>query len=135
MTQVVSFRLLLVLLATLLLSFGGVGIFAWQQGRLADGAVTSSFDEYNRFLDACDGRVPSELDDLARRSHDALENATRRRDHYAVLLERAIWTASLAVPAVIALYYALRWAFTGRLRPWWVLSRASAEGSRSRESE
>ena len=135
MTEVVSFRLLLVALALLLLSFGGVGIFAWQQGRLADVAVTSSFDEYNRFLDACDGRVPSELDDLARRSYDALERASRRRDHYASLLERTIWSASVAIPAVVALYYALRWAFTGRVRPWWVLSRANAGGSRLREPD
>jgi hypothetical protein len=123
MTETQGFRLMLVLLASLVLGFGGAWAWLHARQQAAEAAVSASFGDYNRYIAACgDGRDVAAWD-LAKRSYDALERASAARDRYAEQAEAVAWIALIAGAVVVGGFYALRWAMTGKVRPLWVLGR------------
>jgi hypothetical protein len=131
MTEIRGFRLMLVLVAALLLGAGGAWAFVHARQQAAERAVSDSFGAYNRYIAACGDGQDVAAWDLARRAYDTLEKASAERDRYADLADVVAWSGGIAVAVVVAGFYALRWAFTGKVRPLWVLRAvaASAGGS------
>ena len=126
MTELRFFRLTLVLLAALVLSVGGA--WGWLSHKQAEAqiVVDHSFGDYNRFIAACGDDRQGEAWDLAKRARETLDRASARRDAYAEQAEDTLWFAAIVAPALVLVFYALRWAMTGRLRPLWLLRRGDA---------
>ena len=123
MNEIRGFRLMLVLLAALLLGIGGAWAFVHAKELAAEQAVSESFGAYNRFIEACGDGKDVAAWDLATRAYAQLEKASAARDEYAGLAEVLLWAGGIACGVVLAGYYALRWAFTGKVRPLWLLGR------------
>jgi len=121
MTEIQGFRLMLVLVAAI--AFGAGGGWGWLHARerAAETAVDNAFGDYNRYIAACGDGQDSAAWDLARRSYDQLAQASSARDRYADQAEVTMWAGAAAAAVVVAGFYALRWAMTGKVRPLWVL--------------
>jgi len=114
---------MLVLLAALLLAFGGAWAFVHAKELAAERAVSESFGAYNRFIEAFGDGKDVAAWDLATRAYSQLEKASAARDEYAGWAEMLLWTGGIAFAVVLAGFYALRWALTGKVRPLWLLGR------------
>jgi hypothetical protein len=88
--------------------------------RAAAATVQTSFDEYNRYIEACDGRTEGEAWDLATRAHEVLRRASAERALAEARQSLLLRLGSLAGAALVAGFYAFRWALTGRWRPLWL---------------
>ena len=121
MTEIRGFRLMLVLLAALLIDVGSAWAFVHAREVAAERAVSESFGAYNRFIAACGDGKDVAAWDLATRAYAQLEKASSARDGYAAQGEMLQWAGGIAFSVVLAGFYALRWAFTGKLRPLWLL--------------
>lgn len=123
MLQIISFRLTLVLLAAIAICIGGMWMWNWQRELEAREAVARSFDEYNRYVDACGNDKAGALWDLAQTARSALDRATVRRDNYSRRRATLAWLGLVLCTGLPAAFYSLRWALTGRIRPLWLLGR------------
>jgi|SoiMethySBSTD1v2_1073268.scaffolds.fasta_scaffold3569588_1 hypothetical protein len=121
MNEIRGFRLMLVLLSALLIGVGGGWAFLHAKQSSAEQAVSDSFGAYNRYIAACGDGKDVAAWDLATRAYDQLAKASAARDRYADATELLLWTGGIAFAVVLAGFYALRWAFTGRVRPLWLL--------------
>jgi hypothetical protein len=123
MNEIRGFRLMLVLLAALVLGVGGAWAYVHRQELAAERAVSESFGDYNRFIAACGDGKDVAAWDLATRAYAQLEKASAARDRHAEQAETLLWAGGIAFGVVLAGFYALRWAFTGKVRPLWLLGR------------
>ena len=121
MTELKFFRLMLVVVATLVLSLGSGWAFLHSRQMDAEEAVSRSFGDYNRYIAACGDGQDSGAWDLATRAYGALATASGARDRYAEQADVLMWIGSIACPALVLAFYAFRWAMTGRVRPLWLL--------------
>jgi hypothetical protein len=126
MTELKCFRLMLVVVATLLLSLGSGWAWVSTKERAAEQAVSTSFGDYNRYVEACGGRQDGPEWDLAKRAYETLARATAARERYGDLADNLLWVALIVCPALVVGFYAFRWALTGRVRPLWLLGRGGA---------
>ena len=126
MNEIRGFRLMLVVLAALAIGVAGGWVFLHGRQAAAETAVSESFGAYNRYIAACGDGKDVAAWDLATRAYDALAKASTARDVYAEATEWLLWIGAIAFAVVLVGYYALRWAFTGKVRPLWVLGSASA---------
>jgi len=124
MTELKWFRLMLVVVAALALSLGSGFAYFTSKQHAAEQAVSTSFGDYNRYVEACGGRQDGPEWDLARRAYDTLARASAARDHYAEEASDLLWGGLIVCPALVLGFYAFRWALTGRLRPLWLLGQA-----------
>jgi hypothetical protein len=120
MNEVRAFRLMLVLLGALLLATSAGWAFLHAKQTAAEQAVSDSFGDYNRYIAACGDGKDVAAWDLATRAYDQLAKASAARDRYADATELLLWIGGIALTVVLAGFYALRWAFTGKVRPLWV---------------
>jgi hypothetical protein len=125
MNEITGFRLMLVLLAALLLATAAGFAFLHAKQSAAERAVSDSFGDYNRYIAACGDGKDVAAWDLATRAYDQLAKASASRDRYADATEVLLWIGGIALTVVLAGFYALRWAFTGKVRPLWVGVRSS----------
>jgi hypothetical protein len=123
MTELKFFRLMLVVVALLLLSLGSAWIFLHGKQLAAEEAVSTSFGDYNRYIEACGDGQDSGAWDLAARAYGTLARASATRDRYAEQADGVMWIGAVACLAVVLAFYAFRWAMTGRVRPLWLLRR------------
>lgn len=123
MTEIKYFRLLLVALATLAIGLGG-GI-AWNihQQREAETAISLAFGDYNRYVAACADPNDDTAADLAERAHEKVAKLSAVRDGAEERAQWLMWTGGIVGSALVVLFYAVRWAMTGKIRPLWPLSR------------
>jgi hypothetical protein len=123
MSEIVLFRLTLVVVGAVILVTSG--LWAWNTAGETEAreAVARSFDEYNRYIDACGNAKAGEVWDLALRSRAALDRASTRRDDYERRRDVCAWLGLGFSVGLFATFYSLRWALTGRLRPLWLLGR------------
>ena len=121
MNEIRGFRLMLVLLAALVIGVGGAWAFLHTRQQAAETAVSDSFGAYNRYIAACGDGKDVAAWDLATRAYDQLAKASEARDRYADAAEVLLWTGGIVFAVVLVGFYALRWAFTGRVRPFWLL--------------
>ncbi|MBW8828770.1 MAG: hypothetical protein JF606_04940 [Burkholderiales bacterium] len=128
MTELKFFRLMLVVLATLVLSLGSGWAYYTHRQHLTEAAIDSAFGEYNRYIAACGDNKEGGAWDLAQRAYDSVSKLSAARDVYAGRAELPLWIGAIVCPALVALFYALRWAMTGRVRPLWLLGRRSTAG-------
>jgi hypothetical protein len=126
MTELKFFRLMLVVVATLVLSLGSGWAYLTSKQRAAEQAVSASFGDYNRYVEACGGRQDGPEWDLARRAYDTLARASAVRDRYSEQADDLLWLGLVVCPALVIGFYAFRWALTGRVRPLWLLGRGAA---------
>jgi hypothetical protein len=121
MTEIKFFRLMLVTLAALAISIGSGCAYLVHKQRAAEVALDSAFGDYNRYIAACGGDKESAAWDLAARAYDSAKSISAVRDAYADRADFLLWIGAVACPALIVMFYALRWAMTGRVRPLWLL--------------
>jgi len=121
MTEIKFFRLLLVALATLAISLGGGIAWSLHQQRAAETAISLAFGDYNRYIAACADPNDSTANDLADRAHENVARLSVIRDANESRVQWMSWTGVILAPALVLLFYALRWAMTGRVRPLWPL--------------
>jgi hypothetical protein len=126
MNEIRGFRLMLVMLAALVIGVAGGWAFVHGRQAAAEQAVSDSFGAYNRYIAACGDGKDVAAWDLATRAYDALAQASAARDRYEEAAELLLWIGGIAFAVVLAGYYALRWAFTGNVRPLWVLGATAA---------
>lgn len=126
MTEIKFFRLLLVALATLALFLGSGWAYCVHKQRAAEVAIDSAFGDYNRFIAACGNDKESAAWDLAERAYDKVKTLSASRDAYEERTEMLLWGGAIVGLSLIAFFYALRWAMTGRVRPLWLLRRPEA---------
>ena len=112
---------MLVLLAAIVLGVAGGWVFLHGRQVAAEAAVSNSFGDYNRFIAACGDGKDVAAWDLATRAYAALEKASVLRDRYAEQAEMLLWAGGIVFAVILVGFYALRWAFTGKLRPLWLL--------------
>lgn len=122
MTEIKFFRLLLVALVALAIGLGG-GI-AWnaRQQRAAESAISLAFADYNRYVAACADPNDDTAVDLAERAHEQVAKLSAMRDAAEDRAQWLILTGIILAPALVMLFYAVRWALTGRIRPLWLLA-------------
>jgi len=121
MRELTFFRLMLVVIAMVALSAGGGWAWATHREHQAEAAVSASFGDYNRYIQACGDDKQGGAWDLAVRANQALRRASALRDDYEAQADTFMWIGFVAVPAIVAAFYAFRWAMTGRVRPLWLL--------------
>jgi len=121
MTEIKFFRLLLVALATLAITLGGGIAWSLHQRREAEAAISLAFGDYNRYIAACADPNDSTANDLADRAHENVARLSVIRDANESRVQWMSWTGIILAPALVLLFYALRWAMTGRVRPLWLL--------------
>ena len=121
MTEIKFFRLMLVTLAALAISIGSGCAYLVHKQRAAEVALDSAFGDYNRYIAACGGDKESAAWDLAARAYDSAKSISAVRDAYADRADFLLWIGAIACPALIVMFYSLRWAMTGRVRPLWLL--------------
>ena len=121
MTEIKFFRLLLVTVAALALSMGSGWAYLVQKQRATEAAISTAFGDYNRYIAACGDTKEGAAWDLAERAYDTVKKLSASRDLYEERAELLAWIGAIVGPALIVLFYALRWAMTGRLRPLWLL--------------
>jgi len=114
------FRLMLVVVGTILVCTAVGWLLLEEAERAAAATVQTSFDEYNRYVEACDGRTEGEVWDLATRAHEVLRRASAERALAEARRSLLLRLGSLAGAALVAGFYAFRWALTGRWRPLWL---------------
>jgi hypothetical protein len=135
MTEIKFFRLLLVALAALAIGLGS-GI-AWNihQQREAETAISLAFGDYNRYVAACADPNDDTAADLAERAHEKVAKLSAVRDASEERVQWLMWTGIVLGPALVLLFYAVRWAMTGKVRPLWLLvAQPSEDGASSRPS-
>jgi hypothetical protein len=115
------FRLMLVALGFVLAATGAGWLLLADAEREAAAAAQTSFDEYNRYIEACGDRTAGEEWDLAVRARDTLRRASAHRDARAFEAGLVLRVGLATGAALVVGFYALRWALTGRVRPWWLL--------------
>lgn len=123
MTEIKFFRLLLVALAALALTVGSGWAYCVHKQRTAEAAIDSAFGDYNRFIAACGSDKESAAWDLAERAYDQVKTLSASRDAYEERAGMLLWIGAIAGLSLIVLFYALRWAMTGRVRPLWLLGK------------
>ena len=121
MTEIKFFRLVLVALAALAISVGSGWAYLVHKQHAAEMALDSAFGDYNRYIAACGGDKESGAWDLAAKAYDSAKSISAVRDAYADKAEILLWIGAIVCPALIVMFYALRWAMTGRVRPLWLL--------------
>jgi hypothetical protein len=121
MTEIKFFRLLLVALATLAISLCGGIAWSLHQQREAEAAISLAFGDYNRYIAACADPNDSTANDLADRAHENVARLSVVRDANEARVQWMAWTGMILAPALVLLFYALRWAMTGKVRPLWPL--------------
>jgi hypothetical protein len=121
MTEIKFFRLLLVVLATLAITLGGGMAWSLHQQREAETAISLAFGDYNRYIAACADPNDSTANDLADRAHENVARLSLVRDANERRVQWMAWTGIILGPALVLLFYALRWAMTGTVRPLWPL--------------
>ena len=126
MNEIRGFRLMLVMLAALVIGVAGGWAFLHGRQTAAEQAVSDSFGAYNRYIAACGDGQDVAAWDLATRAYDALAQASATRDRYAQAAELLLWIGAIVFAVVLMGYYALRWAFTGNVRPLWLLRPTAA---------
>jgi hypothetical protein len=126
MTEIKFFRLLLVALATLALSLGSGWAYFTHRQHAAEAAIDSSFGDYNRYIAACGDSKEGAAWDLAERAYDRVKSLSAARDLHEERAELLMWIGAILGPTLIVLFYALRWAMTGKLRPLWLLGKRGA---------
>jgi hypothetical protein len=127
MLETVFFRLMLVGLAAVVVTTASLWAFDGHREAQAREAVARSFDDYNRYLEACGNDNEGLVWDLARKARSDLDRATMRRDAYQRRRDAWAWLGAGLGLALIAGFYALRWAITGRIRPLWLLARGGGD--------
>jgi hypothetical protein len=116
-----AFRVMLVLVAFVLAGTAGGWALCARAEHAAATAAEHAFDAYNRYIDACNGQPGGEEWDLAVRARETLQRASARRDAASEQGDLVLGAGATAAAALVVAFYALRWALTGRLRPWWPL--------------
>ena len=116
-----TFRVVLVLVIFVVLGTAAAwGVFTREQ-RIAAAAAQGSFDDYNHYIDACNGQPAADVEwDLATRARETLRRESARRDAAGERADVALAVGGTLAGVLIAGFYALRWALVGRWRPWWV---------------
>ncbi|RQP25073.1 hypothetical protein [Piscinibacter terrae] len=123
MTEIKFFRLLLVALAALAIGLGGgIAWSVYQQGE-AETAISLAFGDYNRYVAACADPNDDTAVDLAERAHEKVARLSAVRDAHEERAQWLMWTGIVLAPALVLLFYAVRWAMTGKIRPLWLLAR------------
>jgi hypothetical protein len=125
MTELKFFRLTLVVLVALAVSVAGAWGWLQHRQRAAEVQLDAAFGDYNRFVAACGGDKEAAAWDLANKAYDSAKRIAVVRDGYAEDSDLVLWVGGIAAPALIVMFYALRWAMTGRVRPLWLLGRGS----------
>ena len=120
MLELKLFRSMLVLVGAVLVCTGVAWLLLQEGERAAAATVQSSFDQYNRYVEACDGRTDGETWDLATRASGVLRQASAERALQAERQRLWLRAGGLVGVALVAGFYAVRWALTGRLRPIWL---------------
>ena len=121
MTEIKFFRLLLVMVAALALFVGGGWAYLVQKQRATEAAISVAFGDYNRYIAACGDTKEGAAWDLAERAYDTVKRLSASRDAYEEQAELLMWVGFVVGPSLVVLFYALRWAMTGKLRPLWLL--------------
>lgn len=121
MTELKFFRLMLVVLATLVLSLGSGWAYFARKQHATEAAIDSAFGDYNRYIAACGDNKEGGAWDLAQRAYDSVNKLSAARDAYEGRAELMLWIGAIVCPALVVLFYAFRWAMTGRVRPVWLL--------------
>lgn len=129
MTELKYFRLMLVVLAALAISLGGGYAWCVHQQRQAEAAISLAFGDYNRYVAACADPNDDIANDLADRAHEVVAKLSVVRDANEQRAQWLMWTGIILGPALVVLFYALRWAMTGRVRPLWLLGRPPDGGN------
>jgi len=133
MLELKLFRLMLVLVGTIVVCTAVGWSLLGESERAAAATVQGAFDEYNRFIEACDGRTEGEAWDLASRAHEVLRRASAERAAAEARQSLLLRVGSLAGSALVAGFYAFRWALTGCWRPLWIsANRAETHGHSGR---
>lgn len=115
------FRLLLVLVAMILTCTLGAWAVLADQERDSARAMATSFDEYNRYIDVCEGQSDSNAWDLAVEARDVLQRTSAEHDSLGRKMRLLVWMGLGACAGLTVCFYAFRWAITGRVRPVWLL--------------
>lgn len=124
MTEIKFFRLLLVVLAAMAIGLGGGIAWSVHQQREAETAISLAFGDYNRYVAACADPNDDTAADLAERAHEKVAKLSAVRDGAEERAQWLMWTGIILGPALVALFYAVRWAMTGRIRPLWLLAKS-----------
>jgi len=126
MNEIKFFRLLLVMLAALVLGAGGGWAYCTHRADEAQQSMDNSFGDYNRYIAACNNAKEGAAWDMATRAYDRLHQATGDHERFQDRADTLMWFGLIVGPALILLFYGLRWAMTGRVRPLWLLGRTRA---------
>jgi len=112
---------MLVLVAFVLAGTAGGWALCARAERAAAATAEHAFDAYNRYIDACNGQPGGEEWDLAVRARETLQRASAQRDAASERGDVVLGAGATTAVVLAVAFYALRWALTGRLRPWWPL--------------
>jgi hypothetical protein len=123
MSEIKYFRLLLVALAAMAIGLGGGIAWSVHQQRAAETAISLAFGDYNRYVAACVDPNDDTAVDLAERAHDKVAKLSAVRDASEERAQWLMWAGVILALALVLLFYAVRWAMTGKIRPLWLLAR------------
>jgi len=116
--ELISFRLMLLIVVGSALGFGCSWVYSANQANDWQVLVSSAFKKMNQAEAACEKNRASTSCGFYEIWKESFDGAVKSRDQ---LRERANLFALLVliIPVIsLVLFYSLRWALTGRLKPW-----------------
>lgn len=119
--ELVFFRLMILVMFGSILAFGSGWAYMTHESNNWQSLVTQSFERMNLAASACEKEKNSTLSceffEVWKESFDRSVTGRDEATEWAELLG----TLTLVIPLVtLILFYALRWTFTGRIRPFHV---------------
>lgn len=119
--ELISFRLMILVVFGSILAFGSGWVYMTQESNDWQSLVSQAFERMNHAASACEKEKSlthsCEFYEIWKEQFDSAVTGRDEATEWAGLLG----TLTLVVPLVtVILFYALRWTFTGRVRPFHV---------------
>jgi hypothetical protein len=116
--ELVAFRVVLLVAGAALLSCGPYAGYSYYKSRDWQQSVTEWYDRMNGFYAECEKKRDDscEMAKMANQNFDEFVEARNEASDDAVLFGALTWLVPLSA---FFLFFAGRWAITGRIRPLW----------------